>query len=421
MDYNKALSRIWKTWRFGFIAAAVIFSAVFTWAYNYEAHRQEESEFGEEPLELFQVQIEPSIRSGVNDYTVTVTNDQTYIITEVGIEFTGVEMVGLEDLYETYRDTVDVNSEVQISNMVYAGAVGMDIALEDTEAIGGISDINLYLKNEDGSYIWSSIQSGNSEEIHLNQQDLIEAGTGEYTATISHNTGLRPISFELIFRITYGEYDLSQGSKTPVEPQKSTEFLFTLNLQESQLQDLRCNVYAIIEFDPELEIDVTELGFVLDSNWNIISENRPIPEQISNFIPWGPVDLTGTSSAILYTITVIAGFIFFIRSKLKKMVLPRGFRHAHCFISLITLMFVLAHMFTALQKDWPWESIGMRMAQTATVLLVSFNIFSFFDVEIIKSIGIKKWRRIHLAFTIAMALSIIIHFGFMGDHLGFLK
>ena len=84
-------------------------------------------------------------------------------------------------------------------------------------------------------------------------------------------------------------------------------------------------------------------------------------------------------------------------------------------------MFVFAHMSTAMQKDWPWESAGMRFAAIATILLLSFNVFSFFDVEIIKKIGIKKWRRVHIIFTILMALSIIIHFGLMGDHLGFLK
>ncbi len=101
--------------------------------------------------------------------------------------------------------------------------------------------------------------------------------------------------------------------------------------------------------------------------------------------------------------------------------MPKFIRRGHCFISLITLMFVLAHMSTAMQKDWPWETPGMRFAQMATIGLFCFTIFGFFDIEIINAYGRKKWRLIHIIMTLILGVLIVLHFGLMGDHLGWLK
>jgi hypothetical protein len=417
-NFTKGLKRIWRTWKWGFIIAIIIYGLVFGWALTYEGHSEGEGELGEDPIPLFEVQLQNEIASGPNQYTVVINNDQQYTITEIAIEFTGADMIELQNLHEIYEDTVNAGSSIQYENMVYPGAVALDLSLEDTERITGISDINLFLEHSNSTWSWSSTSARNSESIHLTTNELEETGYGEFIAIVTHNTGLREISYELIYNVNYGELDLSQSSKRPIEPGKTMTFDFVLNLRSSDISNLVCNVYAIVEYSEKNEF---EIGMTYDSNWDIIKETRPIPEEGSANIPWGPVDLTGTSSATLYTFTVIFGFVFFFRNRLKMAVKPRFIRHGHCFLSLIALMFVFAHMSTALQKDWPWGSAGMRFAVIATVLLLSFNIFSFFDVEIVKSIGKKKWRYIHLIITILMAVSIIVHFGLMGDHLGFLK
>ena len=181
---------------------------------------------------------------------------------------------------------------------------------------------------------------------------------------------------------------------------------------------MRCKVDAKVRLSGELSLNTV---MTFNSEWELIEESRPIPEEFIETKPWGPVDLTGTSSAILYSTTVILGIVFYIQAKIKKMFLSKYIRRGHCFISLVTLMFVLAHMSTAMQKDWPWESPGMRFAQLASIGLVAFTIFGFFDVEIIKEFGRKKWRLIHIALTLMLGAFIIFHFGLMGDHLGFLR
>lgn len=418
MDLKKALKRIWKSWWYGFIAAIIIYLIVFSWAYNYEVQREEEREFGEDPIPLFQASISPSLSGGTGTYVVNVINNQKYTITSISIKFSGPNFVNIEDFQEVYTDEVSSGNEKRYTNNVLKSAESLDIVLEPRGTVIGFSNIDLYLENNDGSMTWSSTSTGNSEEIHLSQLDLNNYGYGNYDAIVKHEDGFMNVGFQLTYNINYGNLIHKHKSSESIGSGEDRNFEFVLNFDNNQLQELVCEIGATVELDEDFEVDI---GMKYDSSWTIIEETRPIPEEVSESIPWGPVDLTGTSSAIMYTITVIAGFAFYIRSKLKKKIMPKIIRRVHCFISLTTLMLVFAHMTTAMQKDWPWESTGMRFAVIATILLVSFNIFSFFDVEIIKSIGNKKWRIIHLAFTIAMALSIVIHFGLMGDHLGWLK
>jgi len=158
-----------------------------------------------------------------------------------------------------------------------------------------------------------------------------------------------------------------------------------------------------------------------DNEWNLIRSIQPIPQELAEEVPWGPVDMTGTSSAVLYTLTIIGGFGVFLRVKLKDVATPKIIRKAHCFIALITLMFESAHITIALQKAWPWLTPGLIFAYGGVGLLAIFVIISFFDVEIIKEIGKIKWRKLHFGITILLLLLIVLHLGLMGDHLGFLK
>lgn len=419
MELGKALQRILRTWWIGFIIAGVIYGIVFWWAYNYEVHREEEGMELEEPLELFDLITSPSrITTGTNTYIINITNDQVYTIRELTVEFRNIEPRAPDDFSMIYSETLNPGSDISYPNFVQGGASSLVITLDGQELITGLTDINLYVQKEGSSWEWSSTDPGNNEEVRITRSELENAGYGNYVAIVRHESGVRDVDFELTYRITYEQPVLLKSTSKEIKPEQSYEFEFILNLDQSDISQIECVITGTVELP---SIQLLEIVVILDPNWNIISFTSPIPEEIVTDIPWGPVDLTGTSSAILYTLTVIVGFAFFIRSKLKKILMPTVIRRAHCFISLLTLMFVFAHMSTAMQKDWPWESTGMRFAVIATILLVSFNVFSFFDVEIIKSIGKRKWRLIHLAFTIAMALSIVIHFGLMGDHLGFLK
>ena len=416
--HKNALKRVWSSWKWGFIVALIVYLVVFARAFTYEAHGRDGEKLSEEPVEIFQVNFSPQLQNGVNEYIVNITNNQIYTINEVRVEFAGTTFKNVERHDSEFSDSLSAGSEKSYDFPIYGGALGVDLALEGDILLQGMTDLNLYLENEAGTFSWESRGGSNSEEIHLTDTDIAQGGPGNYKATVRHEDGFRSIDYILVIRVIYKDIELIQKSTKPIEPGGTKEFKFTLRLDTEQINDVICKVDGRLDITENVEVTI-RLNY--DSTWTLTDAIRPIPEQAVENIPWGPVDLTGTSSAIMYSFTVLFGFAFFFRARSKKVMDPKIIRKGHCFISLITLMLVLAHMSNAIQKDWPWASAGMRFAVIATVLLISLNLFSFFDVEIIRKIGIKKWRFIHILFTISMALSIIIHFGLMGDHLGFLK
>ena len=418
MELNKALKRIWRTWKFGLFFAIILYVIVFYWALNYEGHREGLGESLEEPIELFDVNINPDISAGANSYTLNITNNQEYIIQELTIKFSGSDFKKLEDFIHIRIDEVSGGSRVSYTYPVFVGARTVDIILDDSELVSGFTDINLYVENENSGLAEESINPGNHEEIHLTQEDIENLGYGNYIVTVIQDSNWRSVSFQLTFSITYDQLVLQHSSNVPINPDQTKQFIFAFDLDEEQISDLRCKVDAKVKLLDDLLLN-TDMTF--NSEWKLIEESRPIPEEFIEMKPWGPVDLTGTSSAILYSTTVIFGIILFIQAKIKKTFIPKYIRRGHCFISLITLMLVFAHMSIALQKEWPWESPGMRFAQMAAIGLLCFTIFGFFDVEIIKVYGRKKWQLIHIILTLILGALIVLHFGLMGDHLGWLK
>jgi hypothetical protein len=420
MTYNKAFSRVLHKWKYAFIIAIIVYFSVFIWAFTFEVQREEEGLELEEPLELFSVTGSPRVTTGANVYTINITNDQDYTIEELTIEFRNVQTTKLEDFSATYEGNVNTGSSVSHTNRVEPGAVGLDIELIDTEIVGGFIDIDLFLNKEGSSSSWESATAGTSEEIHLTQSQLEGAGFGNYIAEVRHSGGARDVDYELTYNIQYGEPVLVKGSSQALEPGDSNEFTFNFNFDQSDVSNLECVISGVVDFGEGLTLNIE---VILDASWNVISFTTPVPEDVVDDVPWGPVDLTGTSGVVLYTLTIITGLIFYLRIKLHEDFSLKTTGWVHCFLSLMATMVVGAHMSTALQKwwNWPWGSVGMMSAVSGFVLLIAFTIFSLFDVEFIKSMGRTKWRWIHLLLTLGLLLVIVIHFGLMGDHLGFLK
>lgn len=418
MDLNKALRRIWRTWKFGFLIAILLYCTVFWWAFTFEANRNHKLEYSEEPLELFGASIEPPLSSGIKIYMVNITNNQEYTIKELFVEFRGTRPTKPDDIFVTYEDTVSSGGQISYNNIVSEGAIGIDIILEGQEFIISRTNINLYLQNTNTTVIWESSNQGNHEEIHLSLDDIRNSGFGNYMATVRHEGGLMGVQFQLTFRITYSPIITTRTLLESIAPGEGEDLEFLLNINEGQLDDVICYVNAKVELSEDLNLN---LEFEYDNAWNLIRESRPIPQEHSEEIPWGPVDLTGTSSAVLYFLTIIGGFAVFFQFKIREVVTPKLVRKVHCFIALIALMFELAHISIALQKAWPWFSPGLIFAYAGVGTLAFFVIFSFFDMEIIKDYGKARWQKIHLAITITLIILIVLHFGLMGDHLGWLK
>jgi hypothetical protein len=420
MDFKKGFSRVLHKWKVAFVIAIIVYFVVFIWAFNYEAHREEEGQELEEPLELFGVSCSPQITTGANVYTVNIINNQDYTIEELTVHFDKINPSKIDDFSNTYEGSLTIDSIVTYSNQVEPGADSLNLQLTGQSRLPGFTDINLYLRKDGSTSSWESTSGGNDESITLYEDDIREAGYGNYVVEIRHEGGYREVDFELSCSITYGTPQLTKSISSPIEPGQGNELQFNLNLDQSDVSELECVITGLVTLADGLELNIE---MILDGSWKVISFSTPVPEEEVDVIPWGPVDITGTSGVILYSLTIITGFIFYVRIKLHQDFSLKNTGWVHCFLSLITTMVVGAHMSTALQKwwNWPWGSPGMNFAVSSFSLLIIFTIFSLFDVEFIKLLGRSKWRSVHLLLTFGLLLMIILHFGFMGDHLGFLK
>jgi len=418
MVSEKGLARVWRTWKYPFIILFIIYLLVFWRGYIFEVQREEEGESVEGALTPFDVRISPMIAAGSNVYSVTVFNDQAYVINDLTIEFQDITPTPLDDSEESYEDSVGVNSEVSFITNVKTDAQSFDLVLNDQELVPGLTDLNLYVQNPNSTRTWESTGSGNHEEIHLSQNELEEAGYGDYTITVRHVDGYRGVSFVLTSTVSFGSPVLSKSASGPIEPGMTQDFEFALNLVESDILDLRCVVSATIEIPnvEDLQMDMT-----FDSNWQMLETTEVIPEEHQEIIPWGPVDITGTSGAIFYALTVLFGFMFYLRVRFKGFYSLKVLGRSHCFLALLTSVLVLDHLSIAVQKSWPWTSLGMLFAYAAFTTLWAFSLVSLFDVEVTRMWGRNKWRKVHLILTCLLALLIVLHFGYMGDHLGWIR
>ncbi|WP_455392888.1 hypothetical protein [[Eubacterium] cellulosolvens] len=282
MDWQKALKRIWCTWKYAFIFSIILYAVVFYWGLNYEGHRKGEGESLEEPLNLFEVNINPDISAGANIYTLNITNNQEYIIEELTIEFSGSNFKRLEDFSQVVNDEVSGGSSVSYSFPVYAGASTVDIILDDSELVSGFTNINLYVQNENSGIAQESSNPGNREEIHLTREDIMNMGYGSYIVTVIQDSSWRAVSFQLTFSIAYSQLVLHQNSNERLNPNQAMEFVFAFDLDEEQISDLRCKVDAKVILSGELSLNI---DMTFNSDWELIEESRPIPEEFAKTVP----------------------------------------------------------------------------------------------------------------------------------------
>ncbi len=415
-DMKRALNRVWSTWRFWFLIAAVIYIVTFAFTLNYEGDNQGYS--GEKPVKLFRVSHGTGISAGSGDYIINITNNRDYTIESLTVEFTGIEPRVAEDEESTNTGTLSSGGQQSYSYTVRPGAESFDAVLDGTGIVAGLTNIDLAIVHEASGTEFASTNSGNHEEIRLDASELVGVGYGDLTVTVSHVSGVRSVPFELAVSIGHETPVMQQSASEALEPGDSEAFTFNLNIEGSQLADLRCVISAKVSLPGGMDTDISR---TYDSDWKVVSETTPVPEELAGVIPWGPVDITGTTSVALYTTTIIAGFVYSyrIRKKLKPALLGRV--HLHCLLALTSLTVAAAHMSAAMQKVWPWASAGMLFAYCSLGTLAAFTIFSVFDTELITKLGRRRWRWIHIALTFLLLAFIVIHFGLMGDHLGFLK
>ena len=413
--FRNGARRVWQSWKWGFICAAVIFLIVYIIGLNIEVLHKRSGLESDEPVKFFSTEISQEITTGMNTYTVTINNNQKYTITHVDMRFTPELQAPHEP--ETYSGAVERRSEEIFYIEITRGISRVDLTLEGEEYPIDPTDINLYVQNPNGTTEWVSDSNDNIESITLTAPDFNDWGYGSYTVIVRHETGARAVPFDLTIRTTFNPLIQYESCKV-INPGEARTFDFVLYLDESQLDLLRFNISAKVELPDGMTMTIQK---EYNANWQVVSQYTPTPADLKYTEPWGPVDITGTSSAAAYVIAIFSGVLLWARVRTVEAVKPKHMGPIHCFISLISLILAIDHILLALQKTWPWTSSGMMFSYAAISVLFVFTVFSFFDVEGQEWLGKVKWRWVHIFLTLFLALLMILHIGLVGDHLGFLK
>ncbi len=415
---NKGLKRVWRSWNWSFMFAVVILVVVFVTAITIEVGNKGTEIESEEDVKYFDLYMSPNIAAGMRSYTATISNNQEYTILEMKLLFEGSNLQSPEDITQDYPGkSLDAGGENTYSVLIPEGADSVEFVLDGDE-LRNIANINLYVQNANGTHEWSSTDIGKDETIILTLEDLQASGYGSYTVAVKHEDGRWSVDYDLSISVSFSPLKLLESTTDRLEPKESRTFDFIVNLDQSQISEIKFIVTASAFVKGGTTIDMI-VEYKYDGS---APKKTCVIHQVDNGSePWGPVDITGTASAISYTIAIFSGFVLWARLTFTEAVKPKFIGPAHCFISLVALVLAIDHALIALQKSWPWTSPGMVFSYAAITLLFIFTVFSFFDVEGQKVLGKRKWRWVHIILTVLLLLLIVFHFGLMGDHLGFLK
>jgi len=420
MDFNKAFTGIWRKRKWSVIISLVVFVVVFVIALNVEIQHKREGGSDDE-IQFFRTELLTSSSEGHLYYQVTLTNDQTYTIREVKVEFSGPELLPPRNSEAVHEENVPVGGKMTFSHVVHPGAVSMDITLEEKEQmIVGLTNIDLGIAGPNGTSSWTSSDSGNQEAIHLTEGEMQAAGYGEYIITVTHESGIRDVDFQLAAAVVYGPVVTGRSWDQDLGPGNFLIMDFSFVVAEDQASRMVCTIEAVVMLENGWDKDIERK---LDPSGNIIDEVIPQNDgDDAQAEPWGPVDLTGTFSVLFILAAIVMCFLYLSRSRSAD---NKGKNNIlvgiYLFTLLLALVLALDHTFVALQKDWLWSSPGMLFSYMAVVLLFCFTVYSLFSIETIEEDEKRKARWPNIVFIGAIVVTLVLHIGLMGDHLGFLK
>lgn len=409
--------RIWRAWKIGFIIALIAGVVFFAVGMNAEVQHKRTKLEGEEPISFFSIS-NPNLQTGFRTYTINITNNQPYTIMNLKMEFLGTGASSPAPASTSQTDTLSSGGEQTYTVQVAQGAESVVFDLDGDDLPLSLTDLNLHVTSPDGAMSWDSMNPGNDENIRLTSLDINSGGYGAYTVRISHDSGLLDVGYTFSSSVEFGSVINMINHAVEMPEGSSQKFTFTLDITEAQMGSVEFKITAKINIGENFDVEIWRL---YNAAWAKESEHTPTPNSVKGGEPYGPVDTTGIVSIVAYCLAVVTGFLYWVRIRFGSGAKPKFIHPAHCFLSLMSFVLALDHTFIALQKDWPWTSPGMIFSYLSIGTMAFYTVFSFYDVEGKEVLGEQKWRYVHVFLLILLILWVVLHFGLMGDHLGFLK
>lgn len=410
------VKRVWNRWKLSISTSLVIFLVVFIIALNVEVQHKREGGTGVS-VHFFHSTLTPSLSIEDSEYSVTITNDQTYTIASVEVDFSGTEFSSLPGSSTTHEGSVAPESEVLFPHSVVPGTTTMDITLQG-DGFGVLTNIDMYLQSPNGTRLEYSSGDGNQESIQMTEEEIRSAGYGEYVVVVTHESGIMSVDFQLVVDITHGPAIVTVSSDDHLLPGQSLTMDLTFGLKEGDIADVICTIHSTILLSDGGMVTIER---VYDSSWAIIEEDLPSSEEGLDSEPWGPVDLTGTFSLLFIISSAVLTFLYYNVGRTLRPGKKNVLEGSYIFILLLGFVFAMDHTLVALQKDWLWLSPGMLFSYIALALLLCFTIYTMVVVGGHRSGEARKIGKGQIVLIMGIVITILLHIGLMGDHLGFLK
>ncbi len=284
-------------------------------------------------------------------------------------------------------------------------------------------DARLEVEGPNGG-IWTSDQTGTTEELSLSSSDIEEEGPGPYIWTVENEGRFRSIDFSLSIELrrTAGAIIASEPvTLGPMEERTISFTLTTLGKGENTV-DVQTRAQAYHDHEenhPDEDLYTEEGSFriIVGDEYIYSGVDRPISTVTSL---WYIGRFMGFFTAGLFTASFLSGGS--IRS--LKIWLDRRFRKRkdwHCIISITTVVSALVHMIVLYSGVYGGTYKGLGLGLTATLLMVAIGATGILRARIVRGIGDLNWRRLHFWLSWAVIIVFIIHGVTEGTDLAFLR
>lgn len=367
-------------------------------------------------FEPFSVELEMSETVAPEEpfqYELIVSNSDTdtpHTVEELVASLTGIGATPKDSYYNEIDDSVRRFQTNSHSFPVDANANKLDVILTGESGFIGRNNIDLRLTSPNGQ-VWSSTLNGADEEIHLDNDDILKAGVGDYDIEVQFVSGMGPISYTVTIDVSYISTDLVKYGDN-LDTGDTYDFYWNLILTSEELNELGSEVSGTVSYEHR--------GGNTESYRYTIELNPGTTLQKNSKVPISPLlingRIIGLLSLVVFGAITIFGFIPTTRNIIANRLKLKNPQNVHCLLSLSIILFGLIHATLLIMGPYSWDAEPNLYGVFAILIFGAIAITSFNRQTLISKIGLKQWKRLHLIFIILFALIIIYHSVTFGYH-----
>ena len=340
--------------------------------------------------------------------SIKATNNRSHEVRELTGSIKGIKNISREK-YAEFQDSVLLGQTNQHDSPIEVNSDYAVFTLDGDEGITGTNDIDLRIMSPNNEE-WSSTSSGADEQIILSSDDIKKGGIGQYTASVDGLTGEGQISYNLNVTVIYGNPNsIKYGND--LKSGESYSFEWNLFLNQEEIDDFYWEVSGTVYYDhDDSEIDdIENYTYIGNLETNISFDEKKGFETLK----YG--QFFGLLSMGLFVFAIVTGyskpFNVFIEKALKI-----KFGNIHCLSSYAIIFLFSIHSIILLIKYYPRAESGFLLCGLASILFLIFGFTSLWRSEIIKKIGFKQWKLLHIALTVLTIILVLAHVIDAGSH-----